>query len=282
MVQSSYKNRKKNRKQSFKRKNTDGNRKVKFIEDDDDNKMVGGDPQTDKTNIKTALNQYAKHPLFGIILAAFSNSTCASSDVDGQCSTDNMSALGSAYLKCKEILKSLPELSEDGHKKPQAPESPNDGTKLDHVKAVIDYLFQNVFIPKDSIQHVYVQNDAGTNWTTLTNTKFVEVKSETDDKYRAAAEAGEKKRQENTDHDDGEIGEQNDYPYDSYDYLLQQERALAPKDAVTVGQGQKQFYSARRKEFEDTQKKMTEDMSVQQSSVSGQQQQNSATAEEII
>lgn len=41
MVQSSYKNRKKNRKQSFKRKNTDGNRKVKF-NDDDDNKMVGG------------------------------------------------------------------------------------------------------------------------------------------------------------------------------------------------------------------------------------------------
>ena len=44
MVQSSYKNRKKNRKQSFKRKNTDGNRKVKFIEDDD--KMVGGNPTT--------------------------------------------------------------------------------------------------------------------------------------------------------------------------------------------------------------------------------------------
>ena len=145
MVQSSYKNRKKNRKQSFKRKNTGGNRKVKFIEDDD-NKMVGGDGNTDRTNIKTALNQYTKHPLFGIILAAFSNADCASTDTtDGECSTNNISSLDKAYLKCTEILKSLPELSEDGHKKPQAPVSPDNGTKLAHVKAVIDYLFQNVF-----------------------------------------------------------------------------------------------------------------------------------------
>mgnify|MGYP006109821347 CR=1 FL=1 len=191
MVQSSYKNRKKNRKQSFKRRITNGNRKVKFIEDDDD-KMVGGDPQTDKTNIKTALNQYAKHPLFGIILAAFSNSDCASTDtIDGECSTDNMSALNPSYNKCKEILKSLPELSEDGHKKPQAPESLDNGTKLAHVKAVIDYLFQNAFLPKDSIQHVYVQNDDGTSWTTLTNAKFVEVESGTDDKSRNAKPSGE-------------------------------------------------------------------------------------------
>ena len=37
MVRSSYKKNKKNQKQSFKRRVTDGNRKVKFIED----KMVG-------------------------------------------------------------------------------------------------------------------------------------------------------------------------------------------------------------------------------------------------
>lgn len=290
MVQSSYKNRKKNRKQSFKRKNTGGNRKVKFIEDDDD-KMVGGDGNIDRTNIKTALNQYVKHPLFGIILAAFSNADCASTDTtDGECSTTNISALKQSYNKCKEILKFLPELSEDGHKKPQAPSTEDNGTKLAHVKAVIDYLFQNVFIPKDSIQHVYVQNDDGTNWTTLTNKSFKEIKSgaDTASNQRAAAAAGEKVRRANTAPDDGEIGE-NDGNYKNFLQTQQatrldaagsgnsrnRERSLAP-DAVTTNDPQ--YIAARDKALENEQQKMTDDMSVHQSSVSGQQQQNSATA----
>lgn len=291
MVQSSYKNRKKNRKQSFKRKNTDGNRKVKFIEDDDD-KMVGGDLETDRTNIKTALNQYTKHPLFGIILAAFSNADCASSDVDGQCSTTHMSALIPSYNKCKEILKSLPELSEDGHKKPQAPVSPDNGTKLAHVKAVIDYLFQNVFIPKGLIKNVYVQNDDGTNWTTLTNTKFVEVESgaDTASNQRAAAAAGETTRRLNTEPDDGERGEHDEIyiteetrELDSSRHTNtagsgnsgQQESALAPNGAETPGLGQEQNVDNVAANNEGL---ATENMSVQRSSVSGQQQQNPETA----
>lgn len=173
MVQSSYKNRKKNRKQSFKRKNTDGNRKVNFI-DDDDNKMVGGDPQADKTNIAGHLDKYREHPLQGLVRSAFSNAPCAYSNTNGTCNADNISVLNTAYLKCSDILKYLPELSE-GHKKPQAPESPDDETKLAHIKAVIDYLFQNVFIPKDLIQHVYVEKDSD-DWKTLTNTKFPKIK----------------------------------------------------------------------------------------------------------
>ncbi len=47
MVRSSYKNRKKNRKQSFKRRITGGIRDVNFIDD----KMVGGNEEPEKINI---------------------------------------------------------------------------------------------------------------------------------------------------------------------------------------------------------------------------------------
>ena len=268
MVQSSYKNRKKNRKQSFKRKNTDGNRKVKFIEDDDDNKMVGGDGEPDKINIKTALNQYAKHPLFGIILAAFSNSDCASTDtIDGECSTTNISSLNPSYNKCKEILKSLPELSEDGHKKPQAPVTPDNGAKLAHVKAVIDYLFQNAFLPKDLIQNVYVHNDDGASWTTLTKTNFKKDKPpESTPDRDAKIKANEKMKAAAIDSqgsdDDAFVSQaEEDTKIDSSQHINaagsgksgKQETVVAPDGAVTTGPGQGQYDAGRRKRVEDEQ-----------------------------
>ena len=81
MVRSSYKNRKKNRKQSFKRRITGGNRDVNFIEDD--NKMVGGNPET----ITRFINKYTEHPIYGVLLAIYSNQKCAVENDDGTCFT---------------------------------------------------------------------------------------------------------------------------------------------------------------------------------------------------
>ena len=239
MVQSSYKNRKKNRKQSFKRKNTDGNRKVKFI-DDDDKKMVGGDDNTDKTNIAGHLDKYREHPLQGLVRSAFSNAPCAYSNTNGTCNADNISILNTAFKKCTDILKYLPELSEDGHKKPQASESLADGPKLAHITAVIDYLFQNVFIPKDLIQHVYVENNEGNEWTTLTNAKFVKIK-EGDSTERKAKLKAEKKIEAQLKEEGDEEGEEEE---EKEDEGKEDERkvttvddAIAEMDAIVNKQG---------------------------------------------
>jgi len=168
MVQSSYKNRKKNRKQSFKRKNTDGNRKVKFIEDDDD-KMVGGD---NRVAITAFMNKYSKHPIYGVLLAIYSNQKCASLDPKTQlCKDDNTSQLGVSYNNSVIIMDQIHVVDD----KPKAPTGKIlDIDKLKYVGEVIDYLAQNVFIPKDSIQHVYVQKDDDT-WTKLTNGNFNKI-----------------------------------------------------------------------------------------------------------
>ena len=172
MVQSSYKNRKKNRKQSFKRKNTDGNRKVKFIEDDDD-KMVGGDGN--KQAVATILRKYKGYPLSGLVLAALSGSACASED---ECKADatnqsNVSSLQNSVVKCKSILDALPDI--DGKPIVKIWKPGNDSEFITYLDECIGYILKNVFLPKDSIQHVYVHNDDGASWTTLTNNSFNKI-----------------------------------------------------------------------------------------------------------
>ena len=99
MVQSSYKNRKKNRKQSFKRRITGGNRKVKFIEDDD--KMVGGEGEQE--HIAKLVTKYSGYPLGSLIRTAFSNSICATEE-GGVCSVKGISSLINAHNNCKQII----------------------------------------------------------------------------------------------------------------------------------------------------------------------------------
>lgn len=286
MVQSSYKNRKKNRKQSFKRKNTDGNRKVKFIEDDDDNKMVGGN----KEEVAKLMTKYKDYPLSGLVLAAFSNARCAREDQCEAMASDrsNLSSLQNSVYKCEDILKTLPDINGKPEIRPW--EKNKDSEFIAYLDECIGYIIKNIFIPKDLIQHVYVQNDDGNEWTTLTNANFVEVESVgLDNRY--AKDIGTKKRRRTTASDDGEIGE-NDETYthqeeakelDSSRHINpagsgnsgKQKKALAPKVAVTVGLGQDQFDAARDKALEDEQQNLTDDMLVHQSSVSGPQQQRS-------
>ena len=71
MVQSSYKNRKNNQKQSFKRRATGGKRKILFIDE-----IVGG--EDNKHGVAELMRKYKDYPFSGLILAAFSNATCAS------------------------------------------------------------------------------------------------------------------------------------------------------------------------------------------------------------
>ena len=211
MVQSSYKNRKKNRKQSFKRKNTDGNRKVKFI-DDDDKKMVGGN--VNQIAITGFMNKYNKHPIYGVLLAIYSNQLCAVLEPGtNQCRDDNTATLDTSYKKSKAIMGQITVVDD----KPTAltqdelkDKKVKDGKKLEYVREVIDYLAQNVFIPKDSIQHVYVHNDDGASWTKLTNGNFNKGESETLGKRDAAVNAGEKIQiaaNEGKVYTKGEIGE---------------------------------------------------------------------------
>lgn len=178
MVQSSYKNRKKNRKQSFKRKNTDGNRKVKFIEDDDD-KMVGGN----QTTITNFINKYKDHPIFGVLLAIYSNQNCAVENEDGTCKVVNRLNIKPAYKKSKEIMEKLPDVPDKPKRLTVEQEKESDskkGTvqehKVNYVGEVIDYLAQNVFIPKTIIHKVHVQNDSD-DWKTLKNKNFKGITS---------------------------------------------------------------------------------------------------------
>ena len=173
MVQSSYKNRKKNRKQSFKRKNTDGNRKVKFI-DDDDKKMVGGGDNENKMAITSFMNKYSKHPIYGVLLAIYSNQNCANIDLgNNQCRDDNTAKLGVSYNNSVIIMSRISEVDD----KPTAPTGKiENADKLKYVGEVIDYLAQNVFIPTGFIQHVYVQKDD--SWKTLKNNNFKETPQE--------------------------------------------------------------------------------------------------------
>ena len=161
MVQSSYKNRKKNRKQSFKRKNTDGNRKVKFIEDDDD-KMVGGDDK--QIAIASYIGKYEnEHPtLFAVLFGIYSNNRGAILEANSaNCKEDNMCVLNAAIAKSKNIMKNVPD----------SPDKPTQGGTVTYVRDVIDYLAQNVFIPKGLIKNIHVQKDDD-SWTKLTNNKF--------------------------------------------------------------------------------------------------------------
>lgn len=199
MVQSSYKNRKKNRKQSFKRKNTDGNRKVKFIEDDDD-KMVGGDGN--KQAVAALMLKYKVYPLSGLVLAAFSNAKCASED---ECepltsNRENLSALQNSVIKCEAILKTLPDIDGKPEIKKWAPNKVSDF--ITYLDDCIGYILKNVFIPKDLIQNVYVHNDDGASWTKLTNKSFNEIKSGPLGE-RDAKGKGDTQRRITTDADDG-------------------------------------------------------------------------------
>jgi len=171
MVQSSYKNRKKNRKQSFKRKNTDGNRKVKFIEDDDDNKMVGGN----KEEVAKLMTKYKDYPLSGLVLAAFSNARCAREDECEAMASDrsNLSSLQNSVYKCEDILKTLPDIN--GKPEIKSWERDKDSEFITYLDECIGYIIKNIFIPKDLIQNVYVQNDDSAGWTTLTNSNFNET-----------------------------------------------------------------------------------------------------------
>jgi len=177
MVRSSYKNRKKNRKQSFKRRITGGNREVNFIDD----KMVGGNPET----ITRFINKYTEHPIYGVLLAIYSNQKCAVENDDGTCKVDNTAQLKAAYKKSIEIMGKLPDVPDKPTSLTVEQEKESDSNKgtekvhkVNYVGEVIDYLAQNVFIPKTIIHKVHVQNDSDDGWTTLTNTKFVEVKSD--------------------------------------------------------------------------------------------------------
>jgi len=185
MVQSSYKNRKKNRKQSFKRKNTDGNRKVKFI-DDDDKKMVGGD--ANKQAVAALMLKYKVYPLSGLVLAAFSNADCASEDECGALASDrsHLSTLKKSVIKCEAILNALPDI--DGKPEIKSWIKDKDLEFITYLDDCIGYILKNAFIPKDLIQHVYVQKDEG-SWTTLKNNNFNKVESETLGKRDAAVNA---------------------------------------------------------------------------------------------
>jgi hypothetical protein len=171
MVRSSYKNRKKNRKQSFKRRITGGIRDVNFIED----KMVGGDGN--KQAVAALMLKYKDYPLSGLILAAFSGSACASEDECKPDATDqkNISSLKNSVYKCEAILNALPKI--DGKPEIKQWVMNKDSDFITYLDECIGYILKNAFIPKDLIQKVYVQNDDGTSWTTLTNKSFKEIKS---------------------------------------------------------------------------------------------------------
>ena len=282
MVQSSYKNRKKNRKQSFKRKNTDGNRKVKFIEDD---KMVGGDGEQE--HIAKLVTKYSGYPLGSLIRTAFSNAKCATEE-EGVCSIEGISSLKNAYNNCKQIIgigkendNKLNALFFESFKYTDADKNAINIYKRDDnfyyrfIEDVMKFICINVFIPKDLIQKVHVQNDDGTNWTTLKNNNFKEVKSGTDNEFkeRRAKGKGNTKRAATQERDDGN-GE-NSTPYRDGNEAFtedaeathldaagsgnseQQESALAPKGAVTTGLGQEQYDIARLKGFEDAQQNVS-------------------------
>jgi hypothetical protein len=171
MVQSSYKNRKKNRKQSFKRKNTDGNRKVKFIED----KMVGGDGN--KQAVAELMLKYKVYPLSGLVLAAFSNAKCASESECEYMATNqsNLSSLQNSVNKCEAILNTLPDVG--GKPNVKTWEKNKDLEFINYLDQCIGYILKSVFIPKDLIHNIYIENDQDNNWTTLKNNNFKEVKS---------------------------------------------------------------------------------------------------------
>ena len=188
MVRSSYKKNKKNQKQSFKRRVTDGNRKVKFIED----KMVGG--EDNKVGVAELMRKYKKdYPLSGLILAAFSNATCASESECEPTAVDrkNLSSLQNSVNKCETILNTLPDVA--GKPNVKTWEKNKDSEFIAYLDECIGYILKSVFIPKDLIQNVYVQNDEGNEWTTLTNSNFKKDKSpETTTDRDAKSEANEK------------------------------------------------------------------------------------------
>jgi hypothetical protein len=277
MVQSSYKNRKKNRKQSFKRRITGGNRKVKFIEDDD--KMVGGEGEQE--HIAKLVTKYSGYPLGSLIRTAFSNSICATEE-GGVCSVKGISSLINAHNNCKQIIgigkdnDKLNALFFESFKYNDTELNAINTYKQDDnfyyrfIEDVMKFICINVFIPKGLIKNVYVQNDDGNEWTTLTNKSFKEIKSgaDTASNQRAAAAVGETVRRANTDPDDGDTGE-NDETYTHLEETREldssrhinaagsgnsgKQKALAPKGAVTVGLGQGQFDVARDKALEDEQ-----------------------------
>ena len=175
MVRSSYKNRKKNQKQSFKRRITGGNRKVKFIEDDDD-KMVGGDEN--QMAIAKYIGKYEnEHPtLFAVLFGIYSNHQAADLEANSEnCREDNMCVLDAAIAKSNNIMKNVP----DSLDKPKALTGKiKKRHQTKYVGEVIDYLAQNVFIPKGLIKNIHVQKDDD-SWTTLKNTNFKKVELKT-------------------------------------------------------------------------------------------------------
>ena len=188
MVRSSYKKRPKNRKQSFKRRNTGGQRIVRFIEDNEI-EMVGGDDD-DKIAITNFLNKYKTHPMFGILIGIYSNQKCANVDpITQECRDDNTAQLETSYKKSVEIMNSLPKFDD----KPVElidDEQKNKSQKLNYVKTVIDCLAQNVFIPNKFIHNVHVENNDASKWTTLTNTNFKKTDSTEDTKERTVKTQG--------------------------------------------------------------------------------------------
>lgn len=158
-------------------------------------KWWGGDNQIAITKF---INKYSKHPIYGVLLAIYSNQNCAILDPQTQlCKDDNTSKLGVSYNNSVIIMGRIPEvddkpkaLTQDELKDKKVKVTVTDGKKLKYVGEVIDYLAQNVFIPTGFIQHVYVQNDD--SWTKLTNRNFNKIKEEELDKRVAAVNAVEK------------------------------------------------------------------------------------------
>ena len=227
MVRSSYKKHKKNQKQSFKRRVTGGNRKVKFIED----KMMGG--EDNKVGVAELMRKYKDYPLSGLILAAFSNATCAS---DGECEPiavdrKNLSSLQNSVNKCETILNTLPDVA--GKPNVKTWEKNKDSEFIAYLDECIGYILKSVFIPKDLIQNVYVQNDEGDEWTTLTNSNFKKDKSpETTTDRDAKSEANEKMKSAAT---EAEVTD--DGPYNPTEQQ-QQDKIALNKQITTEGAGE--------------------------------------------
>lgn len=231
MVRSSYKKHKKNQKQSFKRRVTGGNRKVKFIEDHDDNKMVGGN----KDEVAKLITKYKHYPLSGLILAAFSNATCASESECEPTAVDrkNLSSLQNSVNKCETILNALPNVA--GKPNVKTWEKNKDSDFIAYLDDCIGYIIKNVFIPKDLIQNVYVQNDDGTNWTTLTNSNFKKDKSpETTTDRDAKSEANEKMKSAATESEGTDDGPYNPTEQQQQDRIALNKQITTP----TAGAGE--------------------------------------------
>ena len=227
MVRSSYKKHKKNQKQSFKRRVTGGNRKVKFIED----KMMGG--EDNKVGVAELMRKYKDYPLSGLILAAFSNATCASESECEPTAVDrkNLSSLQNSVNKCETILKALPNVA--GKPNVKTWEKNKDSEFIAYLDECIGYILKSVFIPKDLIQNVYVQNDEGDEWTTLTNSNFKKDKSpETTTDRDAKSEANEKMKSAAT---EAEVTD--DGPYNPTEQQ-QQDKIALNKQITTEGAGE--------------------------------------------